>query len=160
MNEHQRETAFLRQCLLYHESTECRELEQGIAQILRDERCVRRAMGLMIGLLALALVGLGFVAVLLGDPGQSVRVLLVKLIGTLGLASLISLVGFAGLGVVYRRELNGRREKCRRLAAALLESRLGKPCANPLPAVVREAEALRKPGERAARHLPHGGKKE
>jgi len=37
------------------------------------------------------------------------------------------MVAFTGLGVVYRKELDQRREECRRLAAKLLESRLGKP---------------------------------
>lgn len=157
MSEHQKQTAFLRECLLYHESVECRELEDGIAQILRDERCVRRAMALMALLMTLALLGLGYAAVLLEDSGQSMRLFFVKLIGTLGLASLISLVGFAGLGAVYRKELNGRREKCRRLAAKLLESRLGKPWNNAMPGVDEAATAPGIPDVRPARHIPSRG---
>jgi len=37
---------------------------------------------------------------------------------------------FMGLGVVYRKELDQRREECRRLATKLMESRLGKPRAH------------------------------
>jgi hypothetical protein len=150
MSEHQKQTAFLRECLLHHESVECRELEEGIARILRDERCVRRAMGLMVVLLALALVGLGYAAAFLGDPVPSMRFPVVKLSGALGLGSLISLVGFAGLGAVYRKDLNGRREKCRRLAAKLIESRLGRASANPVPRGVNHTEAPTNSSEPAA----------
>ena len=62
MNEHQRETAFLRQCLRYDDSPECHGLEERIASLQRDERCVRRALWLMLvlaGLLAVWLCSYG-----------------------------------------------------------------------------------------------------
>jgi len=50
-----------------------------------------------------------------------------KVFCALGLGSLICLVSFLGPGVAYRKDLDRRREECRRLAAKFLESRLGKP---------------------------------
>jgi hypothetical protein len=47
-------------------------------------------------------------------------------------------MAFVGLGAVYRKELDQRREECRRLATKLLESRLGKPCTTPSPGAVKD----------------------
>jgi hypothetical protein len=52
---------------------------------------------------------------------------IVNLVYVLGLGSLISLLTFMGLGLVYRKKLDQRREECRQRVATLLESRLGKP---------------------------------
>jgi len=150
MSEHEKQTEFLRRCLVYDESAERQELEDGIAQILRDERCLRRAMWLMALLMTLVLVGLGYAAVLLENFLQNLPPFLVKLIAALGLASLLSLLGFAGLRVVYRHKLNGRREKCRRLAVKLLESRLGRPRTQRVMEVAEETEALVNPGAAVA----------
>jgi len=46
-------------------------------------------------------------------------------------ASLISLVAFVVLGMVYRKMLDRRREQCRQLVTRLLESRLGSPVSAP-----------------------------
>jgi hypothetical protein len=85
----------------------------------------------MVVLTALSMVGLGYAAIFLvdhpQDMSQFVKQFVSKVCCALGLGSLICLVSFTGLGVVYRKELDQRREDCRRLAAKLLESRLGKP---------------------------------
>ena len=47
MSEHQKQTAFLRQCLLYDDTGEGHKLEESITQLQRNERCVRRAVGVM-----------------------------------------------------------------------------------------------------------------
>ena len=100
-------------------------------QLQRNERCVRRAMWLMVLLVALSMAGLCYSAVVPADDPQSMSQLVMqfasKVFCALGLGSLICLVAFAGLGVVHRNKLDQRREECRRLAAKLLESRLGKP---------------------------------
>ena len=131
MSEHQKQTAFLRQCILYDDTGEYHKLEESITQAQRDEHCLRRATGLMVLLTALSMAGLGFAAVFLTDHPQDISLLLTpficKVFCALGLGSLICLVSFVGLGVAYRKELDQRREECRRLAAKLLESRLGKP---------------------------------
>ena len=131
MSEHQKQTAFLRQCLLYDDSGERQELEESITQLQRNERCVRRAVWLMALLVALAMAGLCYSAVVPADDPQTMSQFVTqftsKVFCALGLGSLICLVAFTGLGVVHRNKLDQRLEECRRLAAKLLESRLGKP---------------------------------
>ena len=132
MSEHQKHTEFLRHCLRYGESTEHQALDKRITQIQRDERCVRRAVWLMAILTALVVAGLGYPAILVENFPYSAPQFIVNLICALGLASLICLLVFAGLGMAYRKKLDQRREECRQLVTRLLESRLGKPVATPL----------------------------
>src|SRR5688572_19892938 len=121
MSEHQRETAFLRQCLRYDESTESQRLEDRISQVQRDDRCVQRAVWLMALLMALAMAGLGYGSILVENFPQDTAQPIVKIISVLGLASIICLVSFAGLRMVYRMKLDRRREECRQLVRRLLE---------------------------------------
>ena len=132
MSEHQKHTEFLRHCLRYGESTEHQALEEKITQIQRDERCVQRAVWLMAILTALAVAGLGYPAILVENFPYGAPQFIVNLVCALGLASLICLLVFAGLGMVYRRKLDQRREECRQLVTKLLVSRLGKPVATSL----------------------------
>ena len=132
MSEHQKHTEFLRHCLRYGESTEHQALDKRITQIQRDERCVRRAVWLMAILTALVVAGLGYPAILVENFPYSAPQFMVNLICALGLASLICLLVFWGLGMVYRRMLDRRREESRQLVTKLLASRLGKPVATPL----------------------------
>ena len=131
MSEHQKQTAFLRECLLYDDTPERHKLEEKIAQIQLDERCVRRAVWLMALLAALAIAGLCYSVVFLLDYPVSMSQLLTHFIAkvfcALAMGSLICMLAFIGLGVVYRKELDKRREECRRVARKLMESRLGKP---------------------------------
>jgi hypothetical protein len=131
MSEHQKQTAFLRQCLLYDDSGERYELEESMTHLQRDLRCVRRAVWLMAVLVALAMAGLCYSAVVPADDPHNLSQLVTqfssKVFCALGLGSMICMVAFAGIGVVHRSKLDQRREECRRLAAKLLESRLGKP---------------------------------
>jgi hypothetical protein len=129
LSEHQKETAFLRQCIAYEESSEGRQLDERIAQIQRDERCLGRAAWLMALLAALAVVGFGYLALLMEDFPTHMSLFAVhfvtKVVFAMGIGSLISLLTFAGFGIRYRWELNLRREECRHLVTKLLESRLG-----------------------------------
>lgn len=127
MSEHQRETDFLRHCISYDESPERQKLDARLTQILRDERCVRRAVWLMSVLSALALASLCFAAFLTENISQDTSQLIIKVISALGLACMICLVAFVGLRLIYRMKLDQRREECRQLVTSLLESRLGKP---------------------------------
>ena len=129
MSEHQKQTAFLRQCLLYDDTAERHKLEEKITQIQRDERCVRRAVWLMALLAAVAMAGLGYAAVFMADYPLNVSQLttrfVIKALCVLGASSLFCLFGFLILGMIFRKELDQRREDCRRLALRVLESRLG-----------------------------------
>jgi hypothetical protein len=132
MSEHQKHTEFLRQCILYDESARRQELAEGISQIQRDARCVRRAVWLMAMLIALVVAGLGYEMILVDNFPYNLPQLIINLVCALGIGSLISLLVFMGLGMVYRRKLDQQREECRQLVARLLESRLGKPVTTPL----------------------------
>jgi len=131
MNELQRQTEFLRQCLLYEESTEHQKLAEAIRLTQRNERCVRRALWMMATLATLALAGLGYLMFSVPDfpqdPSRSVIQFLARAFCVLGLGSLICIPAFIVLEMMYRKDLNARREECRLLVASLLESRLGKP---------------------------------
>ena len=131
MSEHQKHTEFLRHCLRYGESIEHQELEEGITQVQRNARCVRRAVWLMAILTALVVAGLAYGTVLVDNFPYNVPQFIANLIYALGLGSLISLLAFVGLGMVYRWKLDQRREECRQRVARLLESRLGKPVTTP-----------------------------
>jgi hypothetical protein len=131
INEHQKQTAFLRRCLLYEDTDASRKLANKMTQIQHDERSVRRAAWLVAVLAALATAGIGYSAVLMenypnGTSG-SVPPLIVKGCFGLGLGSLICLLSFLGLAIAYRRNLDDQREECRALVTRLLESRLGQP---------------------------------
>ena len=131
MSEHEKQTEFLRQCLLYDDTVERHKLEENITQLQRSEICVRRAVWVMALLVALAMAGLCYSTIFLTDRplnmSQVVTQSISKVFCALGLGSLICLVSFVGLGFAYRKELDQRREECRRLATNLLESHLGRP---------------------------------
>jgi hypothetical protein len=137
MSEYEKDTAFLKQCLHYDNSPERQQLQEGMARIQRDQRCVRRAVWLMALLTALSAVGLVYTAVFLMDSSQDMKQFLTTFIPqvlcALGVGSFLCLLAFLGLGILYRGELNRQRERCRRLAARLFESSLGQTCILPLP---------------------------
>lgn len=146
MSEHQQQTAFLRHCLLYDDTAERHQLEERIAELQRDEICVRRAVWLMALFAVLAMAGLCYAAVFVADYSRNLSEfaaqLIIKLFCALGAGSLICLLAFFGLGAIYRKELDQRREECRRLAIRLLESRLGKPRTMPASGVVKVRENI------------------
>jgi hypothetical protein len=126
-SELQSETEFLRHCLQYGDRSGHQALGNRIAQMQRDVRCVQRAVWLMAVLTALAATGLAYVAVLGGGIPADVSRLIVNGVSALGLASVISLVAFVGLLVIFRMNLNEQREEGRQRVTELLASRLGKP---------------------------------
>ena len=132
MSEHQKHTEFLRHCLRYGESTEHQALEKEINRIQRDRRCVQRAVWLMAILTAFAVASLGYPVILVENFPNNVPQFTLNLVCALGVASLICLLAFVGLGMAYRRKLDQRREECRQLVTKLLASRLGQPAATPL----------------------------
>jgi len=121
-------------------------VEERLSQLHCNERCVRRAVWIMVLLTALATTGLCYSGIFLAEFPQNESPLIIRLLCELGLASLICLMVFLGLGMIYRKESHRHREECRRLATKLLESRLGPPGAPPSPAdiKVRPVEALHK----------------
>ena len=127
MSEHQIQTAFLRSVIVYDDSDEPLKLNESIAQVQHDQRCVQRMACAMALFLMLGLAGYGYGAILQENFPYNLSQHVINIFCGFVLASLICLVVFAGLLAVYREKLNRLRERCRRLAARLLESRLGKP---------------------------------
>ena len=127
MSENQRDTAFLRQAILYDDTAERQALDERITQDQRNERCVRRAVSLVALLSALALAGLCYSEVLLADSPQNKFRFSIKVFAAVGLGSVICLPVFLSFWIICRRKVEQRREECRRLATRLLEARLGKP---------------------------------
>jgi len=130
MSDHRRETAFLKNCLLYDSSDGRQELLSRIIELERNERCVKRAVRVMMVLVALALSGLGYSAILVTHypttPSIFIEPFIIKVFGALSVASMACLLAFVGLGMLYRRELNHGRHECRRLIAGLLQSQFGR----------------------------------
>ncbi len=128
-HEHQRQTEFLRQCLRYHETPASRMLGETIDGIQRDQRTLQRALWLVVTLGTLGIVGTAYAALLMnnrpnGTPASIARFVTNGSIGV-GLGALICLLFFLALSLIYRQELDRRREECRKFVTSLLESRLG-----------------------------------
>jgi hypothetical protein len=136
MSYHDSTAACLKELLRHDETGERRALEQEITQAQCDLRCLRCASLLMIVLISVAVVGLAYAAVLLEDfpirMGQFIDHIIVKGFFVLGLASVASLLAFAGLSVGYRRKLEHRQVAGLQFAAKLMASRLDKPPTPPL----------------------------
>jgi hypothetical protein len=133
MSEHRTETAFLRHIILYDASDECRKLEKRIAQVLLDTDCVQRAASVTALFPLLAVAGIAYGAILHDNFPFNGSEMVFTVLCVLGLASLICLVGFAGLLTLYFQKLHRLRKEARQVVIRLLESRLGKAQAPPLP---------------------------
>jgi len=133
MSDHQRHTEFLRHCIRYDESARRQELMEEIARIQLDARCVRRAVWLMAMLAALVVFGLGYGVILVSNFPNDIPQFILNVFNVLAVSWLICILAFTGLGMVYRWKLDRRREECRHIVTRLLESRLGKTVATPLP---------------------------
>jgi hypothetical protein len=150
VNEHEKETAFLRQCVSYEEGPASRQLHARIAQIQRDDRCLQRAIWLMGVLAAVAVFCFGYLAVFSDDFPAHVSLFAgqfaTRVISAVGIGSVISLLAFAGLRLKSRRELNTRRDECRELVTNLLVRRLGQVGAASHNGHLKESEV----------HVPRG----
>lgn len=151
MSDHQNDTAFLRQCLLYEDNTsERHRIEDNLALAQRNENCVRRAVWLMALVTALAIAGLGYTMVFLGDLSDQRAHWIIKAFSALGLAALVSHLTFLGFWMVHRQELNQQREQCRRVTTRLLVTRLGDPSETPLSRAAEGGTASESINETAA----------
>src|SRR5438445_12102381 len=107
MNDHQRQTEFLRQCLLYDDSKESQLLAGKIRQLQHNERCVGRGVCLLVLMGLLGLAGLAYLAIFLEEfpqnmPGFMTR-FITKVFCVMGVSSLICVPAFLGLQAVYRK---------------------------------------------------------
>ena len=125
MTEYQRETDFLRRIIRFDQTDERLKLEERIAQVQRDQCCVRRAVSLLTVFTVLCAAGLAYGVILQENFSYGKDQFTSKLLCELGVASLIPLAALSGLLLAYRRKLNRFREECRRLVTKLMESHLG-----------------------------------
>lgn len=126
MSDHKKHTEFLRECIRYDGSARRQELMNEIVRIQGTARSVWRAAWLMAMLAVLAVAALGYGMILVASFPYNAPRSIVDLIYAVGLGSLISLLAFAVLGMIYRWRLDQKREECRQIVTRLLESRLGR----------------------------------
>ncbi len=74
----------------------------------RNARCARRAAGLMVLVTAFAGASLGYSTILVENFPYHAPPLLLNVIYAVGVGSLVSLLTFAVLGMVYRMKLRSR----------------------------------------------------
>jgi len=124
--EHQQRTenAALVECIRCDGIGEIHKHHENIDQLEKDERCLRRAAGLMAALTAFALVGAGHSAILLTDVSTATLRTILLLFAVLGVASAISLLTFATLWMIRRGQLGDQRDRGRRLTMKVLAARV------------------------------------
>lgn len=127
MSELQRETAFLKDVILYDDSGDRHELEKSIEQVQRDRHCVERVAWVLALSLLMVIAGVVYGMVLQESFPYNLPEVVFRLLCELGLALLACLMAFAVLLAVYHLKLNRLREECRQLVKKLLELHLGKP---------------------------------
>ena len=139
MTAHKKPGAFLKALLLHLDSEERRQLHDSLATAEREEKCIRRAVFLMVVLLMVSVAGLGYCALLLPEVFRNPTHLLMRSLSALGLGSLISQVVFLGYLLWHRTVVTRLHEECRRLILALARSYLQVSPA-PIPAVHVQAQ--------------------
>jgi len=112
MSERERQTQFLKG-LLKDGTDESKRLKTQITQAEHNERCIQRALILMVLVAVFSIMGLGYCAVLLPGFFDNATPLLVKLFCALGLGSLICMLIFGSCWLWYRKASNQVNEECR-----------------------------------------------
>lgn len=135
MSESQRQTEFLKECLLCEASSESRKLAERITRIQQDERRVQHALTVAGRLAVVAAIGLGYSAIFLNYyPENLLRFtshLIAQIFCVMGIVSIICLLVFVYVASVRREELNQCRQDCRETVAKFMNLRLGKPVSLP-----------------------------
>ena len=152
MSKSENETAFLVGLVSYDDTAESRRLKASVTQAQQDERCVRQALRLPVLLVLVAVVGLGYCQVFLSQRvalpyDASIltwrgRLFIANGFLGLGLGSLFSVLVLVVLAAIYHQRADKRRAECRRFAAKLLETRLGKPTTLPLSGILTGHQAF------------------
>jgi hypothetical protein len=119
MCERERQTQFLKG-LLKDGTEESKRLKAQITQAEHNERCIQRALILMVLVAVFSIMGLGYCAVLLPGFFDNATPLLVKLFCALGLGSLICMLIFGSCWLWYRKASNQVNEECRYFIARQL----------------------------------------
>src|SRR4051812_609658 len=118
LTDYNKETAFLTEILFYDQSCESKHMDERIARVHREHACVRNAACTAAAFALLTLI------VSRTDFVQSGSKLPLWALSIVGLASIICLVTFLCILIVYRVRLAKLRDECRGLVKKLLEARL------------------------------------
>ncbi len=120
--ERNTERAFLKLLIAHDTSKESRQLQHSLAQTERDERCIRRAVFLVVILFILSLVGVSYCAILLPEVLWKSNYHVLQSLCYLGLGSLISLVVFLGYLLWNRAVVSRLHGECRLRVLAVAKS--------------------------------------
>ena len=123
--EHETQEAFLKRLIAYEDGEASIQLQNSLAKADRENKRIRHAMLLMVTIFLLSLVGLGVCAALLPQIFSNPTHFVIKSLGFLGLASLISQIELFGYLLWKRFAVNHLHKECRRRVLLLVESRLG-----------------------------------
>lgn len=114
MTAHKQPGTFLKVLVRHLKREERRPLGDELAQAERAEKCIRRAVFLMIVLLLGSVAGMAYCAILLPEVFHDPNHLLMRSWFVLGLGSLISQVVFLGYLLWHRTTVTRLRGECRR----------------------------------------------
>jgi hypothetical protein len=133
MSERQKQGAFLKALIQSEDPEQGHPLLEQLKKAERDERCVRRAFGLVSLVGFSSLCGMGYSTVFVADLFRISSHLVFKSFCALGLASAICMVVFLGCWMWHRHLVYRVHDQLRRRVMAKLESRCNNSIV-PLPA--------------------------
>lgn len=121
MSEHEKETAFFREVMRYYPGGEGEDLAERIQRVQREERCVARAIWLMGFFIALAVVGMGYTAILLNRIPEEQFDWIINVFSVVVTGSVIAMAIYFLLWLKRRMELLQCREECRQMVLSFLQ---------------------------------------
>ena len=124
---HKTEHGFLK-ALIAHDTSEVgSRMRDSLGKAEDDGKCIGRALFLVVGLFLLCLAGLGSCALFEPEIFRNSKHIVMRGLCVLGLASLMSQVGFLGYLLWNRTVVSHLHQECRRLVLARLESQFKAP---------------------------------
>ena len=123
MSECERESELLARCVRDDTSGEIYRQEHKVAQTESEERCLRRAVGIMLALAGFAVVGAGHLLIVFKNLNPYQVNLIFHGFRILGVASILCLIVFGVLWLRRRRELQEERARHRSLIQDFLKAR-------------------------------------
>jgi hypothetical protein len=121
LSERNTEHAFLQRVIAQDAGEEGRQLQDRLAQAEHHDQYLRRALFLMGLLIMLSLAGLGYCAILLPGIFCDPTHVVIRSLRYLGVASLVSWVGFFGDFLWHRTAVGRLHRECQRQVLALAE---------------------------------------
>lgn len=126
MTEREKQTTFLKKLLRQRICEYAKLLEDRIIEAEQNEKCVSKAMRLVVLLGVVSMTGLCYEAVFVDDFFTNPGHLLTRLFGYLFFASAVCTLGFVVYWLWYRALSNRLYEECRRLVMSEPETHSGR----------------------------------